>query len=304
MSVSPFYVLFGSGGSAREIVVSAANSCIWSVRSYPSWLEVSATQAMGTTTLAISALPNPTGAFRTGVVRLGERTLIVEQNGPGDDVVFRELSNGVVAPEPSASFAWNRDEPSGHVTGNIAVTLPISSPRPPPPPTVYPPHDPEPGRTSCAVPKFVGRMSPYRGCTKNDDPADDDEFALCEVPVNFRERNRSSASGDQLHFTYEWESSSGNLADLRGCEVGEELRYVPGSPPSPPFDSNFYTAATVVKKFKAGSDGFFDDEHMHGNFVTPFRSATVTATQLYWYTCPCTGTFQVVLAGPFEMCGR
>jgi hypothetical protein len=302
VSASPFYVLFGSGGATRDVTIAAAQSCVWSVRSHPAWLQISTSQGMGAMTLSLTASLNADAAFRTGAVQIGERTLLVEQNGTGDDGVFSSLSEGVFAADPWLSFAWNRDEILGRVSGNIVVSTPVPGPPAPTGPTIYPPHDPEPGRTPCAVPKFVGHVSPYRGCTKNDDPAEDGETGACYLPVNFRERNRSSASGDHLHFGYDWDSSSGDLADLSSCKLGEEVSYFPNPAPSPPFDPYLFVGTNpIVKVFDNGSKGFFDDEHLHANFVQPYREATVIARQMYWYKCPCAGDVFTIVAGPHDI---
>ena len=60
------------------------------------------------------------------------------------------------------------------------------------------------------------------------------------APVNFRQLGPGVAEANGvLQFVYTWESSSGNVADLTNCEVGEELTYPSSGDvfiwPSPPY---------------------------------------------------------------------
>jgi hypothetical protein len=113
---------------------------------------------------------------------------------------------------------------------------------------------------------------------------------VCAVPTNFRKTSgRAIDSVGWLEFNYAWNSTSGKLSDLANCTVGESLTYSPNPWPSPPFGANIPGAANPVRNvFKSGKDGFFSDNHnFGGTWVTPYTAATVTATQRYWYSCPC-----------------
>ena len=108
------------------------------------------------------------------------------------------------------------------------------------------------------------------------------------VPTNFRQTAGRDAGGGILHFEYTWDSSTGNRADLSGCEVGEHVSYLGPSPfprPSPPFPSGSVSNPTII--WIAGTDGAFNDNHRTGNmsFVKPYSASTYTATQYYRYRC-------------------
>lgn len=45
------------------------------------------------------------------------------------------------------------------------------------------------------------------------------------VPVNFRQTASSSAANGVIKFSYQWDSSNGNLSDLRDCQVSEYVQY-------------------------------------------------------------------------------
>ena len=55
-------------------------------------------------------------------------------------------------------------------------------------------------------------------------------------PVNFRQVSVSSDKDGNLHFTYEWRSSSGHIADLSNCVIGELVEY----PKNRTRDNNYY----------------------------------------------------------------
>ena len=127
----------------------------------------------------------------------------------------------------------------------------------------------------------------------------------CAYPTNFRQVGNGTDIGrGVLRFNYSWGSSTGNLADLSQCTVGEIVTY-PGTgnyfPPSPPFPTTGFPNPTVIDL--PASDGGFQDTHStRGTFVTPYSSSSFTATQYYRYRCPCRSSGNYVnLVGPINI---
>jgi hypothetical protein len=125
------------------------------------------------------------------------------------------------------------------------------------------------------------------------------------VPVNFRQTNTSDAGNGDLHFAYAWDSSSGNLADLSACTVGEIVTY-PGSNPynwSPPFPANSSTNPFVAEGAATAGIGVDDNQlYPSSTFVKPYSAANFTATQNFRYRCTNTnnGAYAALL-GPLSI---
>lgn len=126
----------------------------------------------------------------------------------------------------------------------------------------------------------------------------------CAKPTNFRQDGPGRDSGlGTLSFTYKWDSSTENLADLSACTVGEIVTY-PGTanpyiPPGPPFNVG-YPNPTVIDL--PGTDGALIDNHRAPDFVTPYSSESYIGTQYYRYKCPCANNGNYVnLAGPISI---
>lgn len=107
-----------------------------------------------------------------------------------------------------------------------------------------------------------------------------------------------------LRFTYAWGSSTGELAHLVQCQIGEIVTYPGGNPyypPSPPFSNAGRSNPTIIS-FTAETGLFADSHSALGGFVTPYSAASYTATQNYRYSCPCENGGQWVnLAGPIQI---
>jgi hypothetical protein len=115
---------------------------------------------------------------------------------------------------------------------------------------------------------------------------------VCAVPTNFHQTAASDAGGGTLHFDYAWDSSTGRLSDLGQCRVGEKVDYNAADLPfpSPPFPSGLNPPNPTTTPDYAGNLGTFpfgDNHSTPGTFVKPYSAATVTATQIYRYHCPC-----------------
>ena len=115
---------------------------------------------------------------------------------------------------------------------------------------------------------------------------------VCPIPVNFQETAGGDAGGGVLRFDYTWESSTGNLEDLKHCYVGErvELNATSFPPFLPPPD--------LVRRRLPGPTGGLTDFHTPA-FVKPYSEAIQRLTQVYEYYCPCADNFKtIVLHGP------
>ena len=127
----------------------------------------------------------------------------------------------------------------------------------------------------------------------------------CAIPVNFRQMGAGTdTGGGTLHFDYRWNSSTGNLADLGACMVGERVDYRAADLPfpSPPFPAGLNPPNPTILNV-AGTDGAAQDNHSTpGAFVKPYAAAAVTAMQIYRYTCPCAnGGNPVTIFGPLNI---
>ncbi len=120
---------------------------------------------------------------------------------------------------------------------------------------------------------------------------------VCAIPTNFHQTEGSGAAGI-LHFKYEWGSSTGSLADLGSCVVGEEIRF--------PSTTNIfvwplpwiYTNSNPDAGEGPATRQFLTDAHSGLPYTTP-RPATVTIQQNYYFKCPCHNNGdRVILEGP------
>lgn len=131
----------------------------------------------------------------------------------------------------------------------------------------------------------------------------------CAVPTNFRQVGKFRHIGEGIiSIKYKWDSSTGNLADLRSVEIGERVEYPSRDSnfrflwPSPPWSLRSRADnPTVISLSAAGGD--FDDMHSSGNgWSKPYKEASFTATQIYRYRTSCSQnnawivlkTFQIV----------
>jgi len=117
--------------------------------------------------------------------------------------------------------------------------------------------------------------------------------------TNFHEVSRMELENGQLYFEYEWDSTSGNLADLDGCKVGEKVDYSGGNPyypPSPPFDVSITNPS--ILEFDA-VNGFLCDSHLPPTFKTPYEAASFTGSQIY-RAKSCAGSY-TTLMGPISI---
>lgn len=115
-------------------------------------------------------------------------------------------------------------------------------------------------------------------------------------------RNCDAGNG-VLFFKYAWESSTGNLADLKDCKVDEIVSYPGPNPfiwPRPPWDGK--SVNPEVGRDIPGTDGKMGDEHTTRSFLEPLQEASFTATQFYRFRTPChNGGAPENLKGPLSI---
>ncbi len=106
-----------------------------------------------------------------------------------------------------------------------------------------------------------------------------------------------------LEFTYNWNSSTGNLTDLSVCSIGEYVTSSLGTGtqnwPYPMVEQATYP---IINPFISTS-GTDSDTHLPpDSFYTPYSAASFTDTQIYRYQCPgVNGGNWVTLAGPYTI---
>jgi YD repeat-containing protein len=123
---------------------------------------------------------------------------------------------------------------------------------------------------------------------------------VCPVPINFNQVADSDNNG-VLHLEYAWQSSTGNLADLDNCTVGEIVTYPSGNPyaPGSPFTA---TAPNPTVIDAPATTGAGVDNHSMFGVSSPYSAASFTATQYYRYRCTCAnGGNYVNMVGPLSI---
>jgi len=110
------------------------------------------------------------------------------------------------------------------------------------------------------------------------------------VPINFRQKSVGALRDGTLVFEYVFDSSTGKLADLKDCQVGENVLYPSGASefvwPKPPYNGS--TPNPTIGWVPA-SHGALEDQQKPKPFVKPYVANIFTATQAYRYQCPKTG---------------
>jgi hypothetical protein len=94
--------------------------------------------------------------------------------------------------------------------------------------------------------------------------------------------------GDDLVFAYTYQSSTGRLEDLKGCEILENVAYPGGDPfvwPNPPWNAQWINP--TVHPMAPGPQGYFADRHYPPAWAKTLGTADVSAKQFYFFHCPC-----------------
>jgi len=136
------------------------------------------------------------------------------------------------------------------------------------------------------------------------------------VPVNFRQTGQTDEGGGYIQVTYQWDSSTGHLADLGACQSREYVTYPTSGngpcntgqqcywPPSPPFpppnqSGTGYVNPTIVAG-SATAGGVTDNNLIQNlNFVKPYSNSSFQATQVQQYSCN-NGSW-IQYGGPFTI---
>jgi hypothetical protein len=107
-------------------------------------------------------------------------------------------------------------------------------------------------------------------------------------PTNFTEGGWGTQGCCTLEFTYTWGSSSGNLADLSPCTMGEYVTSSLGTGTQNwPYPMVQQVTYPIGKNFTWDpTSGLASDYHLAlGSFNTPYAAASFTETQIYRYKC-------------------
>lgn len=124
----------------------------------------------------------------------------------------------------------------------------------------------------------------------------------CAVPTNYHQVSSSHDGAGVLHFKYEWDSSTHSLQDLSNCSVGEKITF--DTPNAifvwpPPWEYSNLNGDTIEGN---ANFGVLTDRHGNGPIRRPYVEASFTATQIYYYKCPCDNNGQpVTMMGPLSI---
>jgi hypothetical protein len=125
-----------------------------------------------------------------------------------------------------------------------------------------------------------------------------DGNCVCPVPTNWKETSATDIGNGTLEVNFTWESSTGDLTDLKDCTISERVTYPGPSPfiwPSPPWNGDGSVNPTILTV--SATAGAAHDDHTTKGFLKPYPPdlpTTFTATQEYSYVCPCANNGQPV----------
>ena len=132
----------------------------------------------------------------------------------------------------------------------------------------------------------------------------------CAIPKNFRQVGPAEQlSNGFLRFTYAWDSSTGNPADLdtSSCTVRERLNF-PGTNssytwPSPPYISGYtFNNPSFSEPLITASEVGAIDTHTQPGFRTPYQIKMFTVKQRYQYSCLCARFGEwITMKGPINI---
>ena len=130
-------------------------------------------------------------------------------------------------------------------------------------------------------------------------------------PYNWHQTNVTDNLDGTLSFSYDWQSTSGNKADLTSCFIHEWVTYPtpPGTPlvptyyaPPSPFNASLPNPTVQPGTGNQGQpatdpNGGYDTQFVPG-YASPYSSASFTATQTYEFDDTATGESNVRVPGP------
>jgi len=155
----------------------------------------------------------------------------------------------------------------------------------------------------CCVPDPIQNNGP---CGKENSGICKDGKCICPHPTNFHQVSQTAANG-VIQLKFEWDSSTGFLGDLAGCQTGELLNNANGAmdDPSPPFASHgSHPPAEYVFPPGGSVEGTAQDTFKipGGGFKKPYKPYSSRVVQWYVYKCPCYNNGNDVQAGgPFNI---
>jgi subtilisin-like proprotein convertase family protein len=80
--------LFGSGGGAGSVQVTAAGACGWTATTKDNWITINSGAGSGNGTVNFTVAANSTGNERTGTITIGARTLTITQANASSGTAF------------------------------------------------------------------------------------------------------------------------------------------------------------------------------------------------------------------------
>jgi hypothetical protein len=112
------------------------------------------------------------------------------------------------------------------------------------------------------------------------------------IPVNYRQTLERADPSAVLHFEYQWDSSSGNKADLANCQIREYVTFIGASGdgnyywPSPPYTLSYTPSPFFGSTPVSATISVLGDENGHPGFSSPpYQSATTSDDQVFQFTC-------------------
>ena len=171
---------------------------------------------------------------------------------------------------------------------------PATTPAPPPPPATQPQESSANKGPVDTSNESAPTNTPTPSSTPQATPAPP------AYPVNFRQTVSRDPGQGNLYFEYRWDSSTGRLADLTNCTVGEYVSY-----PATPFPAPFPVLSPpnpTIRNHPATLGAISDTHSTPRTFRTPYFATTFTAVQTYRYICSnVNGGQPVTLMGPLNI---
>src|SRR5262249_19132063 len=117
-AVSPFLLVVGSSGGARNITITAPAGCPSFISSPVPWVSVAETSGVGMWTTRVTIAANASPDRRVSTVAITGASLTVDQNGSGTDVArFEELGVAFSTADAAQSLMqWSLDGRTGFIT--------------------------------------------------------------------------------------------------------------------------------------------------------------------------------------------
>ena len=137
-------------------------------------------------------------------------------------------------------------------------------------------------------------------CDPNNYEICKNDICVVAKPTNMRQTYVEDLGNGVLHFVYDWNSTTGDKADLYNCKVREKVDYPGGNPyywPSPPWAGGYHVDNPTLLPNPPGpaTAGHGEDYHSPGTLTPPYQPASFSATQVYQYCGP-SGNWETLLS--------